>query len=139
MPQPTFDSVWATFANAQTVVFVLCIYILTYALRHVVRITWKGAEKNIVYTELALPLGPIGNGMILAFVVKQASFFPSTFGDSITSKLMYGAVCGLFSGWVYSRIRSVLKARLGGKDDSNAPVPAETKADAGAEKTDDGP
>lgn len=118
------DDIWNVFVNPQTIIFVLCIYIMTFLGRRVVKVAWKGAEKNMIYNEILLPLGPIGNGMTLAFVVKEASFFPATFGDGLTTKAMYGAVCGLFSGWVYSRIRAVVKARLEGKEDSSAPPPS---------------
>lgn len=130
------ETIWEVFVNPQTVVFVLCIYIMTYAIRRVVKVAWKGSEASHLYTEVLLPLAPIGNGMILAWLVKQASFFPATFGDSMTSKMMYGAVAGLFSGWAYSRIRSFVKSKLGGSDDSIPPPAADKEKDE--EKPKDG-
>lgn len=130
------EGIWDVFVNPQTVVFVLCIYIMTYAARRVVKVAWKGSAGSHLYNEVLLPLAPIGNGMILAFLVKQASFFPATFGDSMTSKMMYGAVAGLFSGWAYSRIRSFVKAKLGGSDDDSIPPPA-ADADDDMEKKKD--
>jgi hypothetical protein len=103
------DKIFEAFVNAQTVVLCLGIYLMTYVIRKVVEGFWKGAKENRIWREVWLPLGPIVNGGALGVFAKQF-VWPTAIGASMSGRIMYGAICGVFSALVYSRIRSFVQS-----------------------------
>ncbi len=93
---------------AQALLLCLGIFMLTYGIRKVVETAWAGAKTNKWWTEVFLPMGPVGTGVILAFVAKSYAW-PDLVQDP-WSRAFYGGACGMASGWVYNRFRSILKA-----------------------------
>lgn len=99
------------FANWQTVVFCLGVYLLTYFIRTCVEAPAKHNPKmaslvaSWVWQELWLPLGPIGTGLVLALLSKKFPW-PMPLAESMSAKAMYGAICGLACGWMYARVRA---------------------------------
>lgn len=104
------DSTFSSFFNVTTLVMCLGIYLFTYIIRTVVEALWKGAKTNIWWNELFLPLGAIVNGAILAFASKMFPFPIPGLGASKLGRAMYGAICGMASGFIFNRAKSLLSA-----------------------------
>lgn len=104
------DQGFELFLNWQTAILCLGIYLLTYSVRKTIEVLWQGSAKNRIYSELLLPLGPIGNGVIIAIVAKQFPW-PEPITHSTSARIMYGAIAGLASGWFYNRFRAFLKSK----------------------------
>lgn len=97
----------ALFTNWQTVSVGLTIYVMTSGIRRVLE-TWKPALKsNRWWREVFLPLGPIGNGLILAVLAGRFPW-PDELGGSLSARAMYALVCGLGCGWLYGRVRGLM-------------------------------
>jgi hypothetical protein len=105
---PSFDEALSVFVNWQTITFCLGIYIITYFLRIGVEYFWKGAKTSTFWSEVALPFGPIGTGLLIAMISRKFPW-PMPIADTVLGKAFYGMICGLASGWVYTRFRSWLK------------------------------
>lgn len=132
---PQLDTGFEIFANWQTVVFCLGIYFLTYVIRTAVEALWKGAGDSNLWNELGLHCGPIGTGALLALLATKFPW-PMPIRDAMSAKLMYGAICGGMSGFVYGRIRAWIgvaadspsqavqkfAAKLGGKPSNPPPA-----------------
>ena len=105
----------------QSALFCMGIFLSTYGVRKVVETGWEGAKKSKWWNEVWLPLGPIATGVLLAFLAKTYTW-PDIVKDP-WSRAFYGGVCGLSSGWVYNRFRSILRAW------STGPVPGQKTAE----------
>jgi len=115
------DKGFEIFLNWQTALFCLGIYFITYVVRLFVEALVPGAKvkgttSHRLWTELFLPLGPYGTGMIIALFAKKFPW-PMPVTDVLSVKIMYGLVCGGASGWIYGRFRGFMKtgadAKLG--------------------------
>lgn len=108
---PQLQQGFEIFANWQTVVFCLGVYLLTYIIRTLVEAPAKqhpGMKKFVdswVWKDLFLPLGPIGTGMLFGILSKKFPW-PVPIADSMSAKLFYGGCCGLACGWMYTRVRA---------------------------------
>lgn len=102
------DSGLEIFANWQTVALGLTIYVMTAAVRRVIETSRPTVKQNKWWREVFLPLGPVGNGIILAVVVRGFPW-PEQVAGSLSSRVMYALVCGLGCGWLYGRFRGVMK------------------------------
>jgi len=103
------DTVFQAFVNVQTIIICLAIYLLTYVIRKVVEGAWKGAKDNRIWREVWLPIGPIVNGGLVGIMAKTF-VWPTVIGTSLSGRIMYGAICGVFSALLYSRIRSFIQS-----------------------------
>lgn len=117
------DKIFTAFVNPQTVIVCLAIYLLTYVIRKVVEGAWKGAKENRLWREVWLPIGPIANGALVGLLAKTF-VWPAVVGTSLSGRVMYGAICGVFSALIYNRIRSWIQS-----------APPKKGAAAGPEKT----
>lgn len=115
-----FDQAFQAFVNWQTALFCLGIFVITYFIRTLVEGLWKGAKDNLYWNEIGLPLGPIGTGWILVFVTHTFPW-PLAIEGSSMAKLFYGGICGIASGWVFSRFRSFITGAAD-SDSKLAPV-----------------
>lgn len=104
------------FMNWQTMLLGMAIYVASFGLRRVVETGWAGASKNKWWNEVLLPLLPVFIGTLLALCAKKFPW-PMPVSDSLSARVMYGIACGVFCGWLYSRIRSFMRA--GQPDKSN--------------------
>ncbi len=104
-----FDSVFSVFLNWQTIVLCLSIYIITYIIRTIVENISDKIKNSRYWTEIFLPLIPIVSGAIVGLIPVMFPW-PLNIGDFVFAKAMYGAICGLFSGWVYNRIKAWLSS-----------------------------
>ncbi len=119
---PTLDQGFEVFANWQTVVFCLGIYILTYVCRTIVQYFWKGWKANKLYTELVLHLFPILVGGGVGWVAKKFPW-PMPIADSASARIMYGAILGMFCGLVYNRVRAWFQLQTGKTAPAGGAVP----------------
>lgn len=103
------NNLFSVFVNWNTMMLCLGIYLTTYAIRTVTEALWKGAKTNKAWNEIFLPLGPIGTGMLFGLAAQKFPL-PLPIADSVMAKMIYGALCGLSSAWVYSRFRSWVRA-----------------------------
>jgi hypothetical protein len=144
-----FDKGFEVFFNWQTFMVCIGIFLATYAIRRIVETAWVKSKGNKWWCEVALPLGPIGTGILLAMVAKTFPW-PMPIADSMWARALYGSICGVASGWVYNRFRSIFKTwseEKNAKEDAAAavtPGPAITpgpaqKLDVKAPETKDGP
>lgn len=113
------DEIFSTFVNPATIFLCMAVYVTTYALRTLIEALWKGAKKNLYWVEIGLPLGALGVGAGLGVVTKMF-VWPDLVHDSLVGRMMYGAICGLFSTFLYNRVRSWISAKADG-DTSGLP------------------
>jgi len=114
------------FASWQTMLVCLAVFLAVFAVRRVLETALGDKLKqNKWWYEVALPLMPIAVGAGLGILAKSFPW-PLVIGESIWARAMYGAICGLSSGWVYSRFRSIMKTWNSGSDSGseNSPPPA---------------
>jgi hypothetical protein len=102
---PQLQQGFDVFANWQTVLFCLSIYIATFAVRSFVETLAVEYAKKKTWTDLILPMMPIFFGIVFALGARKFPW-PVPVSNAHSAKIMYGAVCGLFNGWMYSRVRA---------------------------------
>ena len=103
----------------QTVYFCLAIYVLTYLVRRLFEGTWKvlvqegrvrkGVLLARIWAEIVVPVLPIILGGLLSFAAKTF-VWPDFAMKTKLARVVYGAICGLFSAFIYNRIRGWLKS-----------------------------
>jgi hypothetical protein len=98
------------FFSWQTLVLCLAIYVVTYVIRTMVESLWKQASENRFWRELFLPLGGIGNGALFGLLVPRFPWPEMLAGDTL-NHIIYGSVCGLFSSFLYNRVKSWLNSK----------------------------
>lgn len=103
---PQLQQGFEVFANWQTALFCLAIYLATQFIRSIVENApaTKSLAAGWVWTTVLLPFGPVGTGILLSLLCKKFPW-PTPVADVMSAKLMYGTACGMASGWVYARVR----------------------------------
>jgi len=105
--------------NFQTVYFCLAIYVVTYLIRRVTEGTWgivvqrevrKSSIPNRIWAEIVVPILPILVGGGLSFAAKTFVWPDFTMKTKL-ARVIYGCICGLFSAFIYNRIRGWLKSK----------------------------
>lgn len=119
------DEILDTFLTPATIFVCLVAYVMTYVIRTLVQGIWPAVKTNHYWNELFLPLGPIANGALLGLMAKTF-MWPDLFNKTMAGRMMFGAVCGLFSAFLYSRVRSWLASK-GNAQDEKALPPAPQK------------
>jgi hypothetical protein len=109
---PTLDKGFEVFANYQTILMALGIYIFTYVVRAIVQYSWKGWKTSRFYTELVLHIFPILVGGVIGWSAKKFPW-PMPIAESASARIMYGAVLGMFCGLVYNRVRAWFQLQTG--------------------------
>lgn len=132
---PILDKGLEVFANWQTLMLGLSIYVMSFGTRRVVETGWVGAKKNKWWTEVLLPMTPIGCGVLLAFIAQQFPW-PLPVNGSFSARAMYGVFCGMSCGWLYSRVRGYVNAgkaekaeKSGMEKPPSIPPPSEPKSE----------
>ncbi len=118
---PQLQTGFEIFANWQTVVFCLALYIVTYVTRTVIESQFKDFATKPLWKELLLPLGPIACGIGFVFIAKKFPW-PTPISSIVSAKIMYGAICGLVNGWVYARVRAWFNVAADGGNEFAAKV-----------------
>jgi hypothetical protein len=113
------NSLASVIFNVQTVYFCLAIYVVTYLIRRVTEGTWgiivkrevrKVSIPNRIWTEIVVPILPILVGGGLSFAAKTF-VWPDFSMKTKLARVLYGCICGLFSAFIYNRIRGWLKSK----------------------------
>ncbi len=118
---PQFDQGFEIFINWQTMLLCLGIFLVTYGLRTVTETARPDVVSNKWWRDVFLPFTPIVFGAVLAILAKTFPW-PMPVADNMWAKVIYGAVCGMASGWVYARFKAVMDLWI--KSSSTAVSPA---------------
>lgn len=120
------DTVLKAFFNFQTVIVCLAVYLMTFVIRKVLEGFWPSLKMNRLYREVWLPIGPICNGAFIGMFAKTF-VWPAVIGTSLSGRIMYGSICGVFSALLYNRVRSFIQSKTdtkgGKKDDADDNLP----------------
>ena len=114
------NSLASAIFNVQTVYLCLAIYVVTYLIRRVIEGTWsilvqQGEAKKVsipsrIWDEIVVPILPILIGGGLSFAAKTF-VWPDFAMKTKLARVLYGCICGLFSAFIYNRIRGWLKSK----------------------------
>jgi len=114
------NSLASSIFNVQTIYLCLAIYVVTYLIRRVIEGTWsiliqQGEAKKVsvssrIWEEVVVPILPIMIGGGLSFAAKTF-VWPDFAIKTKLARFLYGCICGLFSAFIYNRIRGWLKSR----------------------------
>jgi hypothetical protein len=114
------NSLASSIFNVQTIYLCLAIYVVTYLIRRVIEGTWsiliqQGDAKKVsvpsrVWDEIIVPILPILIGGGLSFAAKTF-VWPDFAIKTKLARFLYGCICGLFSAFIYNRIRGWLKSK----------------------------
>jgi hypothetical protein len=114
------NSLASSIFNVQTIYLCLAIYVVTYLIRRVFEGTWsiliqqgeakKGSVVGRVWGEIVVPILPILIGGGLSFAAKTF-MWPDFAIKTKLARFLYGCICGLFSAFIYNRIRGWLKSK----------------------------
>lgn len=105
------------FLTLPTLIFCITIYVCVYVQRILVELLVPKLETTKIWRSLLLPLGPVGTGMLLAYLFHSFAF-PEQFATG-NSKICYGLFCGLLSSAAYK----ILKEMLIKRDANLLPLP----------------
>lgn len=122
------NSLASTIFNVQTIYLCLAIYVVTYLIRRVIEGTWsiliqqgdakKASLSSRIWGEVIVPILPIIIGGALSFCAKTF-VWPDFAVKTKLARILYGCICGLFSAFIYNRIRGWLKSGRGRDDDDS--------------------
>jgi len=109
--------------DVHTLYLCLTVYVVTYFVRMLFEGIWRvldaqGAVKKLsilgrIWSEIVVPVLPILTGGCLGFAAKTF-VWPDFAMSTKLARILYGAVCGLFSSFVYNRIRGWIKSKPDG-------------------------
>ena len=105
-PPPMTIFHYEVLVNWQTLLLCMGIFVVVYIMRLVIQASWAGWQKNVLYNHLFLPLMPLVVGFGVAWI--RHFPWPDPLAHSQWAKVFYCVVCGMASGWVYARVRSIV-------------------------------
>jgi uncharacterized membrane protein YdjX (TVP38/TMEM64 family) len=92
--------------SSNTLIIMLAIFAVTYVLRLAFENLWHSLKTSTHWNSLVMPVIPILLGGLVCLLPN--SLVP-TMVVTITDKLLFGMVAGLFSGWSYNRVKDIFK------------------------------
>jgi hypothetical protein len=101
-------------------VLAVVIYVLVQFQRKVIEFAFSrwspnwlksGTWQNKLWSEILLPSGPPGTGMLFTWLV-TAYPYPDLFNGSTPSRIVWGIFAGFFSGYVYRMVKQVFRGYL---------------------------
>lgn len=101
-------------------VLAVVIYVLVQFQRKVIEFAFSrwapvwlksGTWQHKLWSEILLPSGPPGTGMLFTWLV-TAYPYPELFNGSTPSRIVWGIFAGFFSGYVYRMVKQVFKGYL---------------------------
>jgi hypothetical protein len=117
------NSLAKTLFDVHTLYLCLAVYVVTYFIRMLFEGIWRvldsqGDVKKLstlgrIWSEIIVPVLPILTGGCLGFAAKTF-VWPDFAMSTKLARVLYGAICGLFSSFVYNRIRGWLKSKPDG-------------------------
>lgn len=112
------DALIKNFITFEALFLCLSVYLITHVLRKVLLGIWPQLEKHRLWSSLFLPLAAIFVGALCGFSAKTF-VWPEVVGSHVQSRMLWGAICGSFSAFVYGRVRSFLS----GSEKTDAGLP----------------
>lgn len=94
----------------QVIVICLAIFALVYVVRTIIEYKWPKVKENRFWREVFLPLAGIVSGVVIG-AVAYVFPWPAGIGEHIVNRMIFGGVAGLFSSFVYNRVKSWLKSK----------------------------
>lgn len=111
------DVLFKTIFNFQTPFLIMCTYLCALVLRRTLETFWavllvngkvKPTKTGAILWNEFLWVSPIVIGALFGLMTKTF-IWPDVTNGTLTGRLFYGAVCGFFAAFGYSRIRAFLK------------------------------
>lgn len=122
------------FANWQTLVLAVGIFVATYVLRLGIQTLWLNWKANRFYNEFVLHTMPIAIALVIAIFAKKFPWPNAALLTSASARCFYSCFVGLTCGLFYGRVRAAVgmlnvKLPIGTDVVPDAPVaePAESK------------
>jgi uncharacterized membrane protein YoaK (UPF0700 family) len=97
----------AVFWNFQSILITCILYALTEAERRLVQSSWRSWQKSRVYASFIVWTLPMMNGALFGALAKNFPW-PKEL-DSVSARVTYAVVLGLFCGAVYGRIKKFVE------------------------------
>lgn len=104
-----FDALTQLF-SWQFILFSLGVFVATWIVRTIVEYALPVATKGKFWQELCLPLTPPISGAIMAFFATKYAYPDGL--TSLSGRLLFGSVAGMFSGFIYRVIKGLLKDKI---------------------------
>jgi protein-S-isoprenylcysteine O-methyltransferase Ste14 len=122
------------FANWQTLVLALGIFVITYIIRLSVQTFWRTWKENRIYNELVLHALPIVIALVVALLAKKYPWPNEALVTSASARIFYATFVGMACGIFYGRVRAIIgMVNLGVKlPEANDVVPDMPTSDEGA-------
>jgi protein-S-isoprenylcysteine O-methyltransferase Ste14 len=96
------------FANWQTLVLALGIFVITYIIRLSIQTFWRTWKENRVYNELVLHALPIVIALIIAIFAKKYPWPDAALTTSASARIFYSMFIGMACGIFYGRVRALI-------------------------------
>ena len=120
------DNAVSAFFSWQFILFSLAVFAAVWTLRTVLEYFWPKLDGNNLWEKLILPISPVVFGTLIAYVSTKYAYPDGL--SSLSGRLMFGSVAGMFSGLVYQVVKGMLKDKIQSvlnstTSDNNAPTP----------------
>ncbi len=109
----------------ETIIFCLSLFALVFLVRKLCEGFWSSLLTNRFWNEGFLSVATILFGILLAIVPATSLFFPEVIAGSTFDRCIFASVSGLFSSFIYNRVKNWIKT---GKD-----TPDQNKTDGSDE------
>ncbi len=93
------------FLSPMVLLLAVVIFLIVESLRRAIQFFYAGAKNSKLMREMVWPLAPLLVGMILSLTELPLPV------EGVSGRLMLGAACGQFSGWLYGRVKAIIKAK----------------------------
>lgn len=113
------DALAEAILNPQFIYICLSVYVVTYFVRRLTEGICKilvdsNKVKNTalalrIWSEILLPILPVLVGGLMGLMAKTF-IWPEITNGTRSGRIIYGAVCGLFSAFIYNRIRAWIRS-----------------------------
>ena len=117
----------------QTAVLCCAIYAIVFVTRKVLEgIPVFKLAANKYWRDIVLPILPIVFGVVLGCIPTTEVLYPGNIGLTLINRIIFGAVAGLFSSWVYAKVYGAMTSWKIVKDE---PPVTETTTDVSSTAT----
>lgn len=99
------------FLTIQMLIFCLVVFVLVWAQRKIIELTWPKIKEKIIWREFFLPIGPPATGAALGALISTYPF-PDVF-NNLTGRIFCGIVCGLASAKAYRIMKAFFVEKTG--------------------------
>ncbi len=104
------DTGLSTLLSWNFLLFAIGIAIIVFIIRTIVENVWKNIANNVIYRDVLLPIVPPILGAIIGFFATNYAY-PNDM-SSTSDRLIFGAVCGAFSGLVYRAVKGAITQKI---------------------------